>query len=79
MNSSLHRSSSRRDFLAASGRSVVLLALAVFAGWQEMKRRRLADDPECLKVSVCSDCLEFGRCARPKARETRRIDSLKKG
>jgi hypothetical protein len=72
MNSSLHRSSSRRDFLASSGRSVALLALAVFAGWQEMKRRRLANDPECLKVSVCSDCLEFGRCDRPKATEARR-------
>lgn len=76
MNSLLHRSASRRDFLTASGRSVALLTLAVLAGWQEIKRRRLANDPECVKVSVCSDCLEFGRCARPKARETRR-DALR--
>lgn len=72
MPSSNQRPSTRREFLTAAGRSVALVVLAVFAGWQEVKRRRLVNDPRCVKLKVCSDCLEFGRCAKPKAEEARR-------
>jgi hypothetical protein len=67
MKSPLHRSMNRRGFFVTAARSGALLALATFAAWQESKRRRLANDPNCIKVSVCSDCLEFGRCTKPKA------------
>ena len=53
-----------------------MLALAAFAGWQEVKRRRLANDPNCLKLTVCSDCVEFGRCTKPKAQNARTTISV---
>lgn len=71
MNSSSPRSVNRRSFLASGARSAMLVGVAVFAAGQEGKRRRLASDPDCVKLSVCSDCLEFGRCKKPKAQSAR--------
>lgn len=71
MRSISHHSINRRGFFVTAARSGVLLALAIFATWQETKRRRLTSDPNCIKLSVCSDCLEFGRCAKPKAQAAR--------
>ena len=73
MNYSLaHRPVDRRGFFITAARSAALLALATFAAWEETKRRRLEHDPNCLRLSVCSECLEFGRCAKPKAQSARR-------
>ena len=67
MHSLPERSVNRRGFFITAARSAALLGLAAFAGWQETKRRRLANDPNCIKLTVCSECVEFGRCAKPKA------------
>ena len=72
MNSLASRSINRRGLFIAVARPAALLTLAAFAAWQEIKRRRLANDPNCLKFSVCSDCIEFGRCTKPKAQTARR-------
>lgn len=61
----------RRGFLKASLRAAVLTLLGWFAVAQETKRRRLADDPRCIRVSACQDCFEFGGCGKSKAVETR--------
>jgi len=71
MNPPAHRSLNRRGFFVSAARSGMLLALATFAAWQETKRRRLLNDPNCLKLSVCSECVEFGRCTKPKAQAAR--------
>lgn len=66
----------RRSFFASSARSVMLLGFAAFAVCQEGKRRRLRSDPDCIKLSVCSDCIEFGRCTKPKAQSARASASM---
>jgi hypothetical protein len=66
---------SRRGFFMTAARSGFLLALAAFAGGQEIKRRRLVNDPNCIRLSTCAECAEFNRCVKPKAREARRADS----
>ena len=71
MNSLPHRPVNRRGFLVAWARSAALVVLAAFAWWQDAKRRRLANDPDCIKLSACTDCLEFGRCTKPKAQAAR--------
>ena len=65
----------RRGFFTAAARAAALLALAAFAGGQEIKRRRLANDPNCLKLTTCSECTEFGRCTKPKAQDARSLRS----
>lgn len=75
MNSFPQRSATRRGFFVTAARSGALLALAAFAVWQETKRRRLANDPDCIKLSVCSECVEFGRCIMPKATVARQANS----
>lgn len=62
----------RRGFFVAASRSAAFVALAAFATWEEAKRRRLANDPNCLKLSGCADCVELGRCPRPRAESARR-------
>ena len=76
MKSLQPRSMSRRHFFVSAARSGVLLALATFAAWQESKRRRLANDPNCIKLSVCYECMEFDRCSKPKAQSARGFATL---
>jgi hypothetical protein len=71
MNALPDRSTNRRGFFITVARSAALLALAALAVLQESKRRRLANDPNCIKLFSCSDCVEFGRCSRPKAQSAR--------
>jgi hypothetical protein len=61
----------RRGFLARIARSLGFASMGAFAVAQEMKRRRLANDPECLRFNPCRDCSEFTGCSKPKAREAR--------
>lgn len=64
-------SESRRRFLLASGRLLALGGLASVVLGQEAKRRWLANDPNCIKLYTCKECVEFGRCAKPKAERFR--------
>jgi hypothetical protein len=65
----------RRQFLQAGTRYALLSALGSLAVAGELKRRRLADDPNCVRVWTCADCVEFGACAKPKAQDFRRTPS----
>ena len=64
-------SESRRRFLLAGGRLLALGGLTSFVLTQEAKRGRLANDPNCIKLYTCKECIEFGRCAKPKAEHFR--------
>ena len=65
---------SRRTFLSGMVRVAGLGSLAALVAGQELKRRRLVDDPECIRPNVCADCVEFGGCDLPKAVAARRSD-----
>lgn len=62
---------SRRQLFLASGRVLGLGGLAAFVAAQEFKRQRLANDPNCVKISPCQECLELSRCGKPKAEKFR--------
>lgn len=62
---------SRREFLRSSGRSLGLAGLAALVIGQSVKSRRLATDPNCLKLATCKECVEFHGCDRDKARLAR--------
>ncbi len=59
---------SRRQFFSAGVRCLGFGGVAAFAVLQERKRRRLADDPNCIRLNTCADCVEFsGGCTEDKA------------
>ena len=59
---------SRRRFLTAGVRYLALGGLGAFAVAETIKGRRLANDPNCVKLHPCADCLEFSSgCEKPKA------------
>ena len=58
----------QRRFLAAGARSVALGGIALYGLGQWRKAERLADDPDCVKLPACSQCVELPHgCALPKA------------
>ena len=58
----------RRDFVNAGARCLGVGAIVSFAGFQEIKRRRLVNDPNCILLHTCSDCVEFSSgCSKDKA------------
>ena len=61
----------RREFLRSSGRCAGLGALAALVIAGELKRRRLSDSSDCIKLYTCADCVEFQGCIRPKAQQFR--------
>lgn len=61
----------RRQFLKSGMRYTLLTGLASLAVVGEVKRRRLANDPNCVHVWTCADCIEFGACVKPKAQDFR--------
>ena len=67
----MNRSTSldRRQFLKSGMRYVLLTGLASLAVAGEAKRGRLENDPNCVHLWTCADCLEFDGCAKPKARD----------
>lgn len=65
----------RRKFLLATGRSLGIGGLAALVIGQEIKTRRLANDPNCIKLQTCKDCIEFQGCGKPKAEDFRRNSS----
>ena len=58
---------SRRAWLPHCARTIMMSAMAVFGGIQYYKSRRLANDPNCIKLNTCQDCIEFGGCNLNKA------------
>lgn len=58
----------RRDFVNTGARCLGVGAIVSFAGFQEVKRRRLVGDPRCIRLYTCSDCVEFSSgCTKDKA------------
>ena len=75
-NSELQRlteaTTKRRDFFATGMRCVIVGGIGSFAAVQEMKRRRLIGDPNCIKLETCSQCIELpAGCALDKAENFR--------
>ncbi|MCB1229832.1 MAG: hypothetical protein KDN19_06180 [Verrucomicrobiae bacterium] len=64
--------SGRRQFFASGARVLAVGGMASFAAFQEWKRRQLCDDPNCIRLNTCSDCVELGAgCQKEKAKEFR--------
>lgn len=62
----------RRTFLATGARLFGIGGMAAFAAAQAQKGQRLANDPNCIKLFTCSDCLELPNgCQLPKAQDFR--------
>lgn len=59
--------SSRRHFLASIARVGLLGAMGTYFVAQRIKFNRLLDDPDCIIVSTCKQCVEFGGCELPKS------------
>jgi len=58
----------RREFFAIGIRTVVIGGFGAFALSQESKRRRLANDPNCVRLDTCQDCIELSSgCTKDKA------------
>ncbi len=66
-----NRSLNRRQFLKSGARYGLLGGLGGLLVAGNTKRRRLANDPNCIRVWTCADCVEFGRCTKPKAGDFR--------
>ena len=62
----------RRQFFQAAARVVALSGMAAYAAWQTFKARRLKNDPNCIRLYNCNQCVEFGAgCQLPKAENFR--------
>lgn len=62
----------RRKFLASGARLFAVGGMAAFAAAQAKKSQRLANDPNCIKLFTCSDCIELPNgCQLPKAQDFR--------
>jgi hypothetical protein len=61
----------RRQFLRSGTRYALLAGLGGLIVTGEAKRRRLGDDPNCIRVWTCADCVEFGGCTKSKAEDFR--------
>ncbi|HAM72925.1 MAG TPA: hypothetical protein DCM86_14900 [Verrucomicrobiales bacterium] len=62
---------SRRRFFTGIARSLGWASLGGFAVAQDLKRRRLQGDPNCIRLYTCTECAEFRGCTKPKAVEAR--------
>jgi len=62
----------RRQFFAIGMRTVIIGGIGSFALSQEAKRRRLANDPNCIRLDTCQDCVELpAGCTKDKAENFR--------
>lgn len=57
----------RRQWIAKAARSVIMTAMAAFGIGQVYKARKLANDPNCVRLYTCNDCVEYGGCELDKA------------
>ena len=62
---------SRRNFLRSSARLLMFGGVVAFAAAQEAKRRRLQNDPGCVRLNPCAECAKFQTCTLPKANAAR--------
>ncbi len=68
----------RRQFLTSGTRYVLLAGLGGLVVAGETKRRRLANDPNCIRPWTCADCAEFGGCTKPKSEDFRQAKAKAK-
>ncbi len=62
----------RRQFFKAGARVVALGGMAAYGAWQTFKARRLKNDPNCIRLTTCNQCVEFATgCQLPKAENFR--------
>ena len=61
----------RRQFLRSGTRYALVAGLGGLLVAGEAKCRRLANDPNCIRLWTCADCVEFGGCTKPKAEDFR--------
>ncbi len=62
----------RRQFFSAGVRCLAIGGMAVFTASQVFKGKRLAGDPNCIRLHTCLDCVEFsGGCTKDKAEQFR--------
>lgn len=62
----------RRQFFAIGMRTLIIGGIGAFALTQEAKRRRLANDPNCIRLDTCTDCIELpSGCSKDKAENFR--------
>lgn len=72
MSADSKSSQPRRDFIAAGTRYAALGGFAAYLGAQAIKRQRLVNDPDCIRLHTCRDCVEFAAgCRLPKAEDFR--------
>jgi hypothetical protein len=57
----------RRQWIAKAARSVIMTAMAAFGIGQVYKARKLENDPNCIRLYTCNDCVEYGGCELDKA------------
>ena len=65
--SSKENSIPRRQWISKAARSVIMTTMAAFGIGQIYKARRLANDPNCVRLYTCNDCVEYGGCELDKA------------
>lgn len=62
----------RRQFFQAGARVAALSGMAAYAAWQTFKARGLKNDPNCIRLYTCNQCVEFATgCQLPKAENFR--------
>lgn len=64
----------RRQFFAIGMRTLIIGGIGSFALTQEAKRRRLANDPNCIRLDTCTDCVELPSGCRKDKAETYRAE-----
>jgi hypothetical protein len=57
----------RREFLRGAARFLMLGGLGAYFIQQRQRAALLANDPSCIKLNTCSDCIEFSGCSLPKS------------
>lgn len=63
---------SRRAFLNMAARVTAFGVMGGYVVDQTIKRKRLENDPNCIKLHTCLDCIEFGGCELDKADSARK-------
>ena len=62
----------RRQFFSTGVRCVAIGGLTSLVAFQHSKQRRLAGDPNCIRLNTCADCMEFSSgCRKDKANQFR--------
>lgn len=57
----------RREILNAGARTLMVGTLLAYFVQQRERGKLLANDPSCIRLDTCTDCIEFGGCSLPKS------------